>query len=153
MRAAHSPRSASVPQQFAEIHDPFSACRTFAEREGIDVVAAFEDAGASGVSSVDRPGFLDLMQAAKIGVFDVVICEGLDRLSRSQADILDIFEALRVLDVSVITLADDRVDGMQVCESGASDIPRLKAMQRKAMTEHQGDEINPSAPESEPEAA
>ena len=45
--------------------------------------------------------------------------------------------------------ADDRVDGMQVCESGASDIPRLKAMQRKAMTEHQGDETSPSAPELE----
>ena len=153
MRAALYTRSASVSQQSAEIHDPFMACRTFAEREGIDVVAAFEDAGASGVSSVDRPGFLDLMQAAKTGAFDVVICEGLDRLSRSQADILDIFEALRVLDVSVVTLADNRVDGMQVCENGASDTPRLKAMQRKAMTEHQGDEISPSAPEPELEAA
>lgn len=119
MRAALYNRSASVPQQSTKILDPFMACRTFTEREGIDVVAAFEDAGASGVSSVDRPGFLSLMRAAKTGAFDVVICEGLDRLSRSQADILDIFEALRVLGVAVITLADDRIDGMQVCENGA----------------------------------
>jgi DNA invertase Pin-like site-specific DNA recombinase len=151
MRAALYIRSASVFQKTAEFHDPFMACRTFAEREGIDVAAAFEDAGASGVSSVDRPGFLDLMQAAKTGAFDIVICEGLDRLSRSQADILDILEALRVLGVAVITLADGRIDGMQVCENGAPDTPRLKAMQRKTMTEHQGDETSPSAPE--PEAA
>ena len=149
MRAALYTRSASVPQKAAGNHDPFMACRTFAEREGIDVVAAFEDAGASGVSSVDRPGFLDLMQTAKTGAFDVVICEGLDRLSRSQADILDIFEALRILDVSVITLTDGRVDGMQVCENGAPDTRRLKAMQRKAMTEHQGNGTSPSAPEPE----
>jgi len=100
MRAALYIRSASVFHKTAEFHDPFMACRTFAEREGIDVAAAFEDAGASGVSSVDRPGFLDLMQAAKTGAFDIVICEGLDRLSRSQADILDILEALRVLGVA-----------------------------------------------------
>lgn len=151
MRAALYTRSASVSQQSAEIHDPFMACRTFAEREGIDVIAAFEDAGASGASCADRPGFHDLMQAAETGAFDLVICEGLNRLSRSQAEILDIFEALRVLDVSVITLADDRVVGMQVCENGTLDTPRLKAMQRKAMTEHQGEETSPSAPE--PEAA
>ena len=152
MRAALYTRIASVSQQSTEIHDPFMACRTFAEREGIDVVTAFEDAGAFGASSVVRPGLLSLMEAAKTGAFDIVICEGLDRLSRSQADIIDIFEALRVLDVSVITLADDRVDGMQVCDNAASDTTRLKAMQRKAMTEHQGDKIIPSAPESEPEA-
>ena len=147
MRAALYTRSASVPQKAAGNHDPFMACRTFAEREGIDVVAAFEDAGASGVSSVNRPGFLSLMQAAKTGAVDVVICEGLDRLSRSQADIIDIFESLRVLEVSVITLADGRVDAMQVCENGALDTPRLKAMQRKAMVEHQGDASSASEPE------
>ena len=149
MRAALYTRSASLPQQSAETIDPFMACRTFADREGIDIVASFEDAGASGVSSAHRPGFLDLLQAAQTGAFDVVICEGLDRLSRSQADILDIFEALRILDVSVITLTDGRVDGMQVCENGAPDTRRLKAMQRKSMTEHQGNGTSPSAPEPE----
>lgn len=151
MRAALYTRSASVSQQSIEIHDPFTACRTFADREDIEIIAAFEDAGASGASSANRPGFLSLMQAAKTGAFDVVICEGLDRLSRSQADIIDIFESLRVLDVSVITLGDGRIDGMQVCDNGASDTPRLKAMLRKAMTERQDGEGIPSGPE--PEAA
>ncbi|MFI8684155.1 recombinase family protein [Brevundimonas diminuta] len=149
MRAALYTRSASVSQKTVEFHDPFMACQTFADREGIEVVAAFEDAGASGISSIDRPGFLDLMQAAKTGAFDVAICEGLDRLSRSQADILDIVENLRVLDVSVITLAEDHIDGMQVCKNGTLAPPRLKAMQRKAMTEHQGNGTSPSAPEPE----
>ena len=149
MRAALYTRSASVSQQSSEIQDPFTACRTFAEREGIEIVAAFEDAGMSGAAGANRPGFLSLMQAAKTGAFDVVICEGLDRLSRSQAKIIDIFESLRVLDISVITLADGRVEAMQVCDKRASDGPRLKAMQRKAMTERPGDEASPSAPDSE----
>jgi len=38
---------------------------------------------------------------------------------------------------------------MQVCENGAPDTRRLKAMQRKAMTEHQGNGTSPSAPEPE----
>ena len=151
MRAALYTRSASVPQQSAEICDPFTACRTFADSEGIEIVAAFEDAGLSGSSSVDRPGFLNLMQAARSGTFDVVICEGLDRLSRSQAGIIDIFESLRALDVSVITLADGRVDGMQICEKRTSAPPCLKAMLSKTIHEHQSVELSP--PEPEPEAA
>jgi len=151
MRAAVYTRTASVSQRPTEVHDQLAACRLFAEREDIAVVAAFHDAGVSGKSAVSRPGFLALMQAAKTGAFDVVICEGPDRLSRYQADIIDIFESLRVLGVSVITLADGHVDGMQVCEKGALNTPRLKAMLRKAMTEREGDEASPSAPDSEAE--
>jgi DNA invertase Pin-like site-specific DNA recombinase len=151
MRAALYTRRASVSQHPTEIHSPFTACRTFADREGIEIIATFEDSGISGTSGANRPEFLSLMQAARTGAFDVVICEGLDRLSRSQAGIIDIFERLRVLGVSVITLADGRIDGMQVCDKGASDTPRLKAMMRKAMSERQGVEPSPSA--SEPEAS
>lgn len=151
MRAALYTRTASVSQRPTDVHDQLAACRVFADRENIEIVAAFEDAGLSGKSAVSGPGFLALMQAAKTGAFDVVICEGLDRLSRSQADIIDIFESLRVLGVSVITLADGRVDGMQVCEKGALNTPRLKAILRKAMTERQGDEASLSAPDSEAE--
>jgi DNA invertase Pin-like site-specific DNA recombinase len=151
MRAALYTRTASVSQRPTDVHDQPAACRVFAERENIEIVAAFDDAGVSGDFSNSRPGFLSLMQAAKTGAFDVVICEGLVRLSRSQADIIDIFESLRVLGVSVIALADGRVDGMQVCEKGAPNTPRLKAMLRKAMTERQGDEASPSAPDSEAE--
>lgn len=80
-----------------------------------------------------------------------MICEVLDRLSRSQAGIIDIFESLRALDVSVITLADGRVDGMQIYEKRTSDTPCLKAMLSKTMHEHQSVELSP--PEPEPEAA
>ena len=151
MRAALYTRTASASQRPTEVHDQLAACRVFAEREDIEVVAAFEDARVSSKSAVSRPGFFALVQAAKTGAFDVVICEGLDRLSRYQADIIDIFESLRVLGVSVITLVDGRVDGMQVCEKGAPNTPRLKAMLRKAMTEREGDEASPPAPDSEAE--
>lgn len=67
MGAALYTRSASIPQQSAEICDPFTACRSFTDSEGIKIVADFEDAGLSGSSSVDRPGFLNLMQAARSG--------------------------------------------------------------------------------------
>ena len=55
------------------------------------------------------------------------------------------------LRLSVITLADGRIDGMQICENGTSDPPRLKAMLSKTMHDQQGSEPSPTSPE--PEAA
>ena len=86
--------------------------------------------------------------------YDVLI---IDRMLPGQEG-LQIVKSLRragrkapILFLTALGGVDDRVVGMQVCENGASDTPRLKAMLRKAMTEHQGEETSPSAPE--PEAA
>ncbi len=151
MRAALYTRSASISQHPTDIHDPFTACRVFAERENIEVVAAFDDAGVSGKSAVSRPGFLALMQAATTGAFDVVISEGMCRLARSQADIADIFENFRARGVSIISIDDGEVDGMQICLKDSLNAPRLKEMMRKIAAKHQLVETSPPKSESEAE--
>ncbi len=150
MRAALYTRTASVSQRPTEVHDQLAACRVFAERENIEVVAAFEDARVSSKSAINGPGFLALMQAATTGAFDVVICEGMGRLSRSQADIVDIFENFRARGVSIISIADGEVDGMQICLKDSLNAPRLKEMMRKVAAKHQLVETSP--PKSEPES-
>ncbi|HCQ53847.1 MAG TPA: hypothetical protein DIV82_07630, partial [Brevundimonas diminuta] len=77
MRAALYARFSSDLQKQTSIEDQFVACRAFAARQGIEIVGAFEDAGISGASIANRPGFLAMERAAKGGAFNVVICEAL----------------------------------------------------------------------------
>ncbi|MGH6978623.1 MAG: recombinase family protein, partial [Brevundimonas sp.] len=114
MRAALYARFSSDLQKQTSIEDQFVACRAFAARQGIEIVGAFEDAGISGASIANRPGFLAMERAAKGGAFNVVICEALDRLSRSQADIAAIFEDLRFHGVAIHTISEGAVDELHV---------------------------------------
>jgi DNA invertase Pin-like site-specific DNA recombinase len=56
-------------------------CRTFASQNGHDVVLVFND-GAQKSFTLDRPGLIDMLQAAKQGMFDILIVGKYDRLSR-----------------------------------------------------------------------
>jgi DNA invertase Pin-like site-specific DNA recombinase len=57
-------------------------CRAYANRQQIEVVATFEDRARSGASTFGRDGLMQLMDAARQRLFDVVVVEALDRLSR-----------------------------------------------------------------------
>ncbi len=50
------------------------------------VISTFEDRAISGAGVVNRPGFQALMHAAQARLFDVIVIEDLDRLSRDQGD-------------------------------------------------------------------
>jgi len=61
-------------------------CRAYANRQQIEVVATFEDWARSGASTFGRDGLMQLMDAARQRLFDVVVVEALDRLSRDMED-------------------------------------------------------------------
>jgi site-specific DNA recombinase len=88
-------------QDARSIADQIAHCSDIAKREGLSVVATFEDRGISGASTVNRPGFQAMMRAAEKRQFDAVIVEDVDRFARAQADY---HAARRDLDFIGITL-------------------------------------------------
>ena len=131
MRAALYARFSSDLQKQTSIEDQFVACRAFAARQGIEIVDVYMDAAISGASTANRPGFLSMVRAAKRGEFNVVICEALDRLSRSQADIAAIFEDLRFHGVAIRTISEGAVDELHIGLKGTMNALYLQETRKK----------------------
>ncbi len=83
------------------IDDQISLCRDFARREGLDIVATFEDRARSGASVFGRIGLLELLDQARGQQFDVLIVEALDRLSRAKEDLAGIHKRLSFLGIEI----------------------------------------------------
>ncbi len=95
--AAIYSRYSSEKQNFRSIADQVTLCKTYAKREGFDVVQEFSDRAKSGATLFERDGVLELMVAAKARKFDAIIVENLDRLSRSPVDLPALFRKLTFL--------------------------------------------------------
>src|SRR4029453_6437768 len=78
--------------------------RAYAARQTDWTIAReFQDAATSGTTLM-RPGFQSLLQAARTGHCDVVLVENLDRLSRSQEDIAAFYERMKFAGVKIVTI-------------------------------------------------
>lgn len=86
IRAAIYARFSSDLQSDKSIEDQVALCRDVCAREGMAVVLTFEDRAISGTATANRPGFQSLMRAAEAKLFDVLVIEDVDRLSRDQGD-------------------------------------------------------------------
>ncbi len=87
MSAALYARYSSDQQRAASIEDQFRICREHAEREGWSVAGCYRDAAISGDSMILRPGIQALLEDARRGLFEILVAEALDRVSRDQADV------------------------------------------------------------------
>ena len=113
-RAAIYARFSSDLQSDRSIEDQFELCRSKAKRDGLKVVAEFEDRAKSGSSIIGRTGISRMMEAARDGDFDVVLVESLDRISRDQEDMAFIFKRLSFQNIAIETVHDGRADQIQV---------------------------------------
>lgn len=113
-RAALYARFSSDRQNERSCRDQLDLCRAWAEKQGIIVVAEYDDAAVSGASTVNRLGLGRMMRDAREGLFDVVICEALDRLSRDQADLATIKKQLKFLEIGIATVQDGEVGAMHI---------------------------------------
>ena len=86
IRAAIYARFSSDRQNDRSVDDQIASCRELCAREGFTVVLTYRDREISGASTVNRPGFQDLMRAAEALRFDVIVAEDVDRISRDQGD-------------------------------------------------------------------
>jgi len=61
----------------------------------------------SGYTTKDRPGFIEMMNDAEAGMFDIVIVWKLDRYSRRSIDLQTNYESLREHKVDLISVGQD----------------------------------------------
>ena len=76
------------------MEDQIELCKTYAQKLGLTVVGCEHDRAKSGASTFGRPGLGRIVEAAKAGMFDVLISEHPDRISRDMADLAGIHKAL-----------------------------------------------------------
>lgn len=113
-RAAIYARFSSDRQNERSCHDQIDLCTAWAERQGIEIVATYDDSAISGASKVNRAGLAGLMRDARARRFDIVLAEALDRLSRDQADLAGIKKDLAFLDIAIMTVQDGLVGAMHI---------------------------------------
>jgi site-specific DNA recombinase len=101
LRTAIYARFSTDLQNERSIEDQAALCRSFAAREGLEVVQVFEDRARSGGSILGRDGLLALLDGARNGSFQIVLIEALDRLSRDMEDLASLYKRLTFLGIEI----------------------------------------------------
>jgi site-specific DNA recombinase len=110
MRAVIYARYSTDLQNAKSIDDQVALCTRYAEREGYEVVAVYDDPATSGASILTRLGLTKLMADAVQRKFDAVIIEEVDRLARDMGDIATIDKQLTFSDVAILTVYGGKLD-------------------------------------------
>src|SRR6202000_376545 len=109
-RAVVYARFSSDLSKDRSIDDQIALCRDIAERGGYKVTQVYSDRAKSAATMFERDGLLELMKATKLGNFNAVICESLDRISRDQEDLAGIFKRLKFREIKLITGEGETTD-------------------------------------------
>lgn len=131
MRVAIYARFSSDLQNSKSADDQIDACRKYAGARGDTVALTFKDEGVSGASVENRPQLQALLTNAGNGVFDAVLVESLDRLSRSVGDTDRIRQRLSFHRVKLITLADGETTSLTVGLRGIIGAAYLEDLKQK----------------------
>ena len=110
-RAAIYARYSSDRQSETSAEDQARLCRSRIEGEGWSLVDVFADLAISGATR-NRPGLNALLE--RVGEFDVVVAESLDRLSRDQEDIAGIYKRLCFAGTRIVTLSEGEVSELHI---------------------------------------
>ena len=107
LRAAVYARYSSDNQRPTSIEDQVSACRRYADQEGIVVLEdhIYHDRAQPGTRR-DRQGLSALNEAASQKCFDRVLVDDLSRMTRDLVFMLDLVRRFRFLNIGVISVAD-----------------------------------------------
>jgi site-specific DNA recombinase len=112
LRAAIYGRYSTDKQRAESLEDQYHVCEQIAVREGFKVIAKFGDKEISG-GTADRPGYQQMLTAARAGKFDVLLAEDISRLWRNRAEFGPRSAELEDLKVHMVTAVGDdtRKDG------------------------------------------
>jgi site-specific DNA recombinase len=131
MQAAIYARFSSDKQTDRSIEDQIALCRAICEREGLIVVAVYDDRAISGASTLNRLGWQRLMRDAKAGKFKVVVAEALDRISRDQEDLAGIHKRLKFAGIDIRTAQDGIAGDIHIGVKGLLGSLYLKDLAQK----------------------
>ena len=90
----------------------------------------FADRAISGATKL-RPGLQNLIEGATAGLFDTVLAEALDRLSRDQADIAALYKRLSFAGVHIVTLSESEISELHVGLKGRMNQLFSRILRRK----------------------
>jgi DNA invertase Pin-like site-specific DNA recombinase len=130
MRAVIYARYSTDLQRTASIDDQIRVCRERIEREGWTYLHAYHDRAMSGTSHL-RPGYQKLLDEAQRGMFDVVVAEALDRLSRDQEHVAHLYKRLTFLGIKLVTVSEGTISELHVGLSGTMGALYVKQLAEK----------------------
>lgn len=130
LRAAIYARYSSDLQSTTSITDQVRTCRKLCAERGWQVIDVFADEAISGATHL-RPQFQQAQQAAMDGRFDVLVAEGLDRLSRDQEHIAGLHKRMRFLGIDIVTTAEGEISEMHVGLGGTMSALFLRQLAQK----------------------
>lgn len=117
MRAVIYARYSTDLQATTSIDDQIRVCRERIDHEGWTYIQAYCDRAMSGTSQL-RPGYQKLLEDARRGLFENVVAEALDRLSRDQEHVAHLYKQLSFLGIKLITLSEGVISELHVGLAG-----------------------------------
>lgn len=102
--AAYCRVSTSSDEQLDSLNNQKSFFNEYAERNGHKLVKLYADEGLSGTSLKNRKAFLQLMQDAKIGLFEQIVVKDVSRFARNTVDFLQSIRQLKSYGVNILFL-------------------------------------------------
>jgi len=114
LRAVMYARYSTDHQNDASIDDQFLLCQRLADREGVSIKRQFADRAATSATLEDRSGIGELMTLAQASGFDVLVAEGLDRISRSDVDLPFLNRFFAYYKIKILTSKEGWVNDMHI---------------------------------------
>ena len=130
MRAAIYARYSTDMQSDASIEDQHRLCLRLIEGKGWREAETYSDRGLSGASHL-RPGYQRQLEDARHNMFDVVVSEGLDRISRDQEHIAAFFKQMRFQGIPIVTVAEGEISELHIGLKGTMSSLFLKDLAQK----------------------
>ncbi|MBU2360055.1 MAG: recombinase family protein [Alphaproteobacteria bacterium] len=130
MRAAIYARYSTDLQSDASIEDQHRLCLRLIASHGWSEAETYADRGISGASHL-RPAYQRLLQDARDNRLDVVVAEGLDRLSRDQEHIAAFFKQMRFQGIPIVTVAEGEISELHIGLKGTMSSLFLKDLAQK----------------------
>jgi site-specific DNA recombinase len=129
-RAVIYARYSSDLQSDASIEDQVRLAKRLIDDQKLDLTQIYTDHGISGASLL-RPGYQQLLTDARAGMFEVVIAESIDRLSRDQEHIAAFHKAMNFSGISVITTSEGVINELHIGLKGTMSALYLKDLADK----------------------
>ncbi len=118
MSAATYSRFSSENQRDASIPDQDRGCAAEIDRQGWQAGPRFSDRALSG-SSAHRPGYQARLDGIRRCLFQIIVAESLDRLSRDQEDLAALYKRCKFAGIRIYTLAEGWISELHVGLKGA----------------------------------
>ena len=135
-RAVLYARHSDKKQNESSTADQLALCRRYCAEQGIEVVREFYDEARSGLTTVSRSGFDQLVQFVDHRTCDFVICEDLSRISRDLADLAIFYRRLKFLGLDLLSINEGLTSDMAIGFKGTMNsimLDNLKKMTKRGM--------------------